>query len=88
MPRLTLSPALRPKSTLGRMPAAITTRSASMQLAVGELDTFHVPVAQQSLGARPSSTRMPICSILPLQIHAARQIELHVHQRVDADGRQ
>ena len=74
MPRLTVRPALRPSSTLGRMPAAMTTISAGHLLAAGERDALHVPVAQQALGlARRAARARPVCSILRARYCAARR---------------
>ena len=82
MPRFTVSAALRPSSTLGRMPAAMTTISAAHLFAIGEGHALHMPVAQQALGLARGEHAHAHLLHLAGEIGAARCIELHVHERV------
>ena len=59
MPRLTSRPARRPSSTFGRMPAATTTRSASMRSPSANSTPSTLPLPTIAFVLRPSSTRTP-----------------------------
>src|SRR5258708_1065623 len=67
MPRLTVSPALRPRSTFGRMPAATTTRSASILLPSLNSTPVTARPPRSACVRRPSITRTPSASILSLR---------------------
>ena len=80
MPRLTVRPALRPRSTFGRMPAATTTRFASRPVAVGELDALDAPVAADRRRA-PAEQHADAEPFIFAEVLTAVRIELPLHQR-------
>ena len=82
MPRFTSRPASRPSAALGLMPAAITTSSASSSSPVAKRRPIHVAVAEQS-GRLPGQHHPDAEAFdAPLQILAARGIQLALHQRI------
>ena len=81
MPRLTSSPAACARSMLGRMPIAITTRSAGSVAAVGELHALDAVGAEDLLGLAVGEERDAAPVEIALQQLPGGRVELALHQR-------